>query len=663
MKLTPVFIDFETYWSQTHSLTKINPIVYCRHRDTELISCGVKLGKGRTNVTFGEANIKAMLKSIDWSDKYVIAHNNIGFDAMLAAWRCGVKPAKWGCTLAMSRPLHMLNVGGSLSALVKQYNLGTKDAAVLLKTQGRNLKDFTPAEVKSMGVYNATDVNQCATLFWKFLPQTSRRDLQLIDMTIRELVEPEFEVDSELLIRTLGEERERNKKSLIDLAVQMGLAKGTILEPLIGSPDEATLMEVVNHLSGGVDALAESVRVELASSPKFAARLIGWGVTPPMKMSVVTRKETYAFSRTDQEFLDLQEHDNPLVSAAVKARLNVKSTLLESRINSFLEVSKAMGGKMPIAKTFYAAHTGRWGGSMGLNQENLPRIPRDKTGAIIHKPTNALRMCLRAPKGKKVVVADLSGIELRLNHYFWKTPYSMALWNEDAGADLYRAAGAIEYNCKPENVTKDQRQFEKIKALGLGFGAGAKTFRRVAKTLGGIDITQTDAEAAVTSWRLKHSEIVRGWKKCHAALQAIYNGSRMEIDDWGLCYTSKDGIHTPRGMIRYPNLHQELADEQLEWWYGEGRNRTRIYAGKVTENIIQHLGWIKLGDDAIEIEKQTGLFPKHTVHDELVYLVEDSKAQQHLDIVQAVMRTPPVWWPELVTWSEGDIADSYGEAK
>jgi len=51
------------------------------------------------------------------------------------------------------------------------------------------------------------------------------------------------------------------------------------------------------------------------------------------------------------------------------------------------------------------------------------------------------------------------------------------------------------------------------------------------------------------------------------------------------------------------------------------------------------------------------------VHDELVYVVPEDEAELMLDIVQEVMRTPPTWWPELVTWSEGDIADTYGDAK
>jgi len=51
------------------------------------------------------------------------------------------------------------------------------------------------------------------------------------------------------------------------------------------------------------------------------------------------------------------------------------------------------------------------------------------------------------------------------------------------------------------------------------------------------------------------------------------------------------------------------------------------------------------------------------VHDELVYVVPESLAQETLDMVQNIMRTPPTWWPELLTWSEGDIADTYGDAK
>ena len=70
-----------------------------------------------------------------------------------------------------------------------------------------------------------------------------------------------------------------------------------------------------------------------------------------------------------------------------------------------------------------------------------------------------------------------------------------------------------------------------------------------------------------------------------------------------------------------------------------------------------------IADNALTVQRELGLNPALMVHDELVYVVPASRAQGVLDDVQSIMRTPPDWWPELVTWSEGDIANNYGSAK
>jgi hypothetical protein len=96
---------------------------------------------------------------------------------------------------------------------------------------------------------------------------------------------------------------------------------------------------------------------------------------------------------------------------------------------------------------------------------------------------------------------------------------------------------------------------------------------------------------------------------------------------------------------------------------GSGRNLTYLNGGKIDENLVQHLARHVISDALLEVHKQTGYRPALTVHDELVYVVPEAEAGAMLDAVQAVMRTPPSWWPELITWSEGDIADTYGAAK
>ena len=85
-------VDLETYWSVTHSLSKMSPIAYCMHPDTEIISCAFKFDDGETEVIFGEANVIAYAKNVDWSQYWVVGHNLSGFDAMILSWRMGIKP-------------------------------------------------------------------------------------------------------------------------------------------------------------------------------------------------------------------------------------------------------------------------------------------------------------------------------------------------------------------------------------------------------------------------------------------------------------------------------------------------------------------------------------------------------------------------------------------
>ena len=626
-----VFLDFETFWSDKHSLTKMSPIEYVMHPETEIISLAAKFGKGETRCIFGEDNIKSVCSRIDWSDKYVIAHNNEGFDSMILAWRLGIRPAMWGCTLAMARPIHAKGAGGSLKALAAHYGVGSKDSSALLNTKGRHLKDFTTEEIAAMKQYNIEDVDMCAAIFKKLKPHTSLPELRLIDMTIRMLVEPKFQVDQAALTDALIDELARKQAVLMQLVDLLGLPEGTP---------------------------PEDVSKTLGSAAKFKELLRTLGVETPMKISPTTGAPTPALAKTDEGFIALKEHDNPLVAAAAMARLDVKSTLLSTRVQAFLDAAQATGGTLPIPLKYYGADTtGRWSG-WAYNPQNLPRVSGDK-------PSNVLRMCMRAPTCYNVVVSDLSGIELRVNHFLWKSPSSMALFQADPEkADLYKDFASKLYTVDVGAVTKAQRQVGKVAHLGLGFGAGAVTFQSVAKLMGGVDLSLAESAEVVATWRAAYPEIVKGWRTSHRALDAIYAGERMDIDPWGLCHTTAEGIATPKGLIRYPKLHKETDDEgKTEWVYGEGRRKARIYAGKVVENIVQHLARNVIADQALQIQSALGLTPALMVHDELVYVVPEADAPGTLDAVNAIMRTPPAWWPELVTWSEGDIAASYGAAK
>lgn len=215
--------------------------------------------------------------------------------------------------------------------------------------------------------------------------------------------------------------------------------------------------------------------------------------------------------------------------------------------------------------------------------------------------------------------------------------------------------------------------------LGLGFGSGSATFQRIAKIMGGVDIpldgtqrkgAELTCEDIVASWRTAYANIVEGWKTCGKALRWIADGHSYEVDPWGLVSTCKEGFLLPSGrLIRYPDLRQGEDGSwpdgrpRTSWFYANGRHKARITGPKADENIVQALARDSVFDCALEYFKRTGLRPALRVHDELVYVVDEGPAEELLAELQRVMRTPPKWWPELVVWSEGDAADTYGAAK
>ena len=626
-------IDFETYWSATHSLTKMDPISYVMHPDTEIVSVAAKFDDKETQVLFGEDNIRSVLSRIDWSDTLVVGHNMSGFDSLLLAWRFGVKPKMWGCTLAMSRPFFQTTAAGSLKKVAAALGVGEKGSLEATNTKGKRLEDFTEREREAMAEYNKLDVDLCYGIFKKLAPRMSKMEMQLIDLTTRMLVEPTFVLDTALLERTLEKAKQDKVDMLRSVASQIGV------DTSIFTTDE----EVVENASK-----------ILASAAKFSELLRSRGVEVPMKPSPTNpEKQTPALAKTDEAFIALQDHEDEVVSLAARARLGVKSTLLETRVEKFLGVGKALGGLMPIFLNYYAATTGRWGGGGSLNQQNLPRVSG--------KPTDALRKSLRAPEGHKVVVCDLSGIELRVNHFLWQVPSSMALYQADpVKADLYKDFASKLYNVDVASVTKAQRQVGKVAHLGLGFGSGAKTFQKVAKLMGGVEITEEESTEIVAKWRQAYIEIKNGWRLCGNAVTHTYNGDYgLPIDPWGLCVTHEEGIKTPVGMIRYPKL--EFVEDEKSFYYGEGRNRARLTGPKCDENIVQHLARCIMAEQLLKISKQYKVV--HTVHDEVVCIVPENRAQACLDFMIETMSTPPTWWSELVLSAEGDIADSYGEAK
>ncbi len=343
-------LDFETYYSQEYSLSKMTTEAYVRDPAFEAILLGIKVGTD-ASFTLRGPDIPAYLASVDWSNTCAVAHH-AHFDGLILSYHYGVKPAYWMDTLSMGRALVGAEVGGSLAKLSEHFGIGRKGHEVL-DAKGKHASDFTPEELDKYAAYCANDVELTFQLLRHLLSAKGilpskfpQFELDLIDLTVRLFTEPVAELDTALLEHTY---------------IESIRAKDAFLQ------------------SAGLDEKT------LKSKSKLAAVLRQLGVEPPMKPSPThPEKMIEAFSKTDKEFLALLQHDDPRVSAVVEARLGTQSSLVESRAERMLNI--AARGPMPVYLKYYGAHTGRW--CLAGDTRIWVRTP---SGVVMEMPLVSLR--------------------------------------------------------------------------------------------------------------------------------------------------------------------------------------------------------------------------------------------------------------------------------
>ena len=621
-----VTIDFETFYDREFSLSKMTTEAYIRDPRFEVIGVGVKVNNYTTDWYSGE-NLGKFLKSLDYSDKAILCHHT-AFDGAILSWHFGIKPKLWLDTLSMARPLHNMTVGGSLKALANYYGLGQKGTEVL-NAIGKRREDFTPQELASYGGYCVNDVELTYNLFKKLSKGFPISELMVIDQTLRMYTEPVIELDIDALLVHLNQVK-LNKKKLLDDMGLTGIADETITKTLM-------------------------------SNQIFAKYLQNLGVTPPTKVSLRTGKEAFAFSKTDKEFTDLLEHPDERVQTAVSARLGVKSTIEETRTEALLGVAKR--GRLPIMLNYYGAHTGRFSGGDKLNLQNLPA-----------RGNNSIRRALKAPPNHKIIACDSSQIEARMVAHVAGQDDLIEAFAQ--GRDVYSEFATEVYGRKITKADKVERFVGKTCILGLGYGMGAEKFRRTLEIgQGGISvkIDLNEADRIVRLYRAKNWKIVQLWQKCGNALNNIVAQVSGEIVDW-IPYDS-DGIILPNKMrIRYPALRTDgnqfyyIADArefkkavEARVMTGEVKeiNWTKIYGGKVTENLIQALARIVIAEQMAVIGQRHHV--AFQVHDEIIITAPESEATDAEQELVRVMSTPPAWAATLPVACESGVADNYGE--
>ena len=602
-------IDFETYYSQSFSLTKMTTEEYVRDPLFQVIGVAVQEDDDEPVWYSGdEIGIYQFLSSYEFDKCLALAHN-APFDAAILTWRFGIKPKGWLDTLSMGRALHGTEVGGSLAALAFYYDLGEKGTEVV-NALGKRREDFTPEHLALYGEYCKNDVALTWGLFNAMSKDFPAEELRLIDLTVRMFSDPVLQLDRAVLVRHLASVQEAKEK-------------------LMGNVINVT-------------------REDIMSNPKFATLLTACGVQPPMKISATTGKSTFAFSKTDEEFKALLEHEDIRVQTLVAARLGVKSTLEETRTERFLGIARR--GPLPVPLRYYAAHTGRWGGDDKLNLQNLPR-------------NSPLKKAIIAPTGYVMLDSDSSQIEART--LAWLAGQDDLVEAFDRGEDVYKIMASAIYGKPIAYITKDERFVGKTTILGAGYGMGALKFQSQLKNFG-VMVDLEETKRIIDTYRRTYPRIPVLWQEAGKILDAVMNNQSTEFGRDGLLKVEgHKGVKLPNGLyIKYPNLRKhETENGKIELVYDTKRGKqvvpNRIYGGKVIENVCQALARIVIGTQMLMVAKKYRVVM--TVHDAIACIVPTAEAETAKEYVELCMRLRPTWAPELPLNCESGYGDSYGD--
>lgn len=612
-------LDFETYYSNTYSLSKMSTEDYVMDDQFQIIMVGLKCDDNPTEVfsakTFSEYRTWLLKKGVDRGA--VLCHNT-AFDGLILQARLGIIPLMLLDTLAMAqatlKPQHR---SISLANCLKHLNSPLSKGTAVYDMIGRRLESLNSSEFQRYATYCSDDVDGEYWLFNKLKEQLPRDELLIIDMTLRMYIDPQFELDADILKGVMDDEREKKRK----------------------------LVEAIpNHID----------KSDLSSNPKFAKVLEKLGVEVPYKISATTRKPTYAFSKTDPEWKDLEDEyaDDPIVSSVLAARLGVKSTIGETRARRFYEIAERYGS-LRVPLRYYGAHTGRYAGMEGINCQNLPRIPK---GASTR---NHLRYAVRAMDGQVVLAADLSQIEARLNA--WLSGCDPLLQVFRGMGDPYCAFASRVYNRTITKSDEAERFIGKTCILGLGYGMGWKKLKNTLRK-DGVKVPEREAHRYVQIYRDVYHHIPALWRKCDDLIPLMASGEAFQMI--GPVMATKNCLTLPNGMaIQYTDLMWTDDKKYSGWSFTFGGRPKKLWGGAMVENIVQALARITVMEHMLQIRRELGLRPALQAHDELVYCVDEDRAEEYNDAILEIMKTPPSFAPELPIDAEASWGKTYGDAK
>ena len=592
-----IYLDFETYYDVQVTLSKMSTVQYINHPDFKVWGVGIKVEDNETE-WYSEDETPSVLEQIDWANTAVVCHNTL-FDAYILTQYFGYKPAFYYDTAAMSRGLYP-NLSARLKdCVVREFpsDLSKRKGEELVNAKG--VRDLDPELDAQIGGYCIQDVDLTYELFQSYVRNYPDKEIRIIDLTVRMFVEPKLILDRGLLTTYKDDIATRTEQAI--------LASGT-------------------------------TREVLASQVKFKEYLESLDIVVPTKKSPTTGQQIPAFGKNDSAYIQMCNM-YPEHSCVWEARELVKSRIEETRAQRFID-STNPDGTFSIPLRYYAAHTGRFGGSDKINLQNLPR-------------GSTLRRAIMAPEGQRLYIADLSNIEARM--LAWLAKEHELVQAFATGRDVYCEFASQIYG---RTITKDnklERYVGKTAILGLGYGMGADKFKLTLKTGSpSVEISDSVAQNIVMQYRGMYPNIPRLWSGMKDALFQMINPRGVGLK-YGPLIINRKALLLPNDMsLSYPDLRYQGG----EFVYDTSKGTyIRTHGPRVTENVVQALARIVITDQMLDIQSLPQVDIVLQVHDEIIAIGSKLQADDTMNQIIDIMRTPPEWCDDLPL--EGGVSKIY----
>jgi DNA polymerase len=270
-----------------------------------------------------------------------------------------------------------------------------------------------------------------------------------------------------------------------------------------------------------------------------------------------------------------------------------------------------------------------------------------------------LKKAIIAPEGYTVIDADSAQIEARV--LAWLAGQTDLVTAFAEGKDVYKKMASAIYG-KPEfEIDKGERFVGKTTILGAGYGMGAAKFQLQLQGMG-VDVELEEARRIIDIYRRTNDAVVRLWRQAQNALANMSRGDTASLGRPGVLevVAGESAIRLPSGLLmRYDDLRYTETDKGVEFHYQTRKGRTRIYGGKVIENVCQAIARCIIAEQMLRISKRYKVVL--TVHDAIAIVVRDVEVQSAKMYVEECMRWVPAWATGLPVNCESGSGKSYGD--